>query len=107
MTIIAKIFAKIKKLQDISLKWKLLIPFLFFAFAGTTILATIGLTEPEQARIVWISTTLDLTEVAVSEVYRAEVEKREDLEIVGEAQELPFDSAGNLAFLETRVAHVA
>lgn len=70
-------------------------------------LATIGLTEPEQARIMWISTTLDLTEVAVSEVYHAEVEKREDLEIVGEAQELPFDSAGNLAFLETRAAHVA
>ena len=43
MTIIDHIFAKIKKLQDISLKWKLLIPFLFFAFAGTTTLATIGL----------------------------------------------------------------
>ncbi len=70
-------------------------------------LATIGLTEPEQARIVWISTTLDLAEVEVSEVYRAEIENREDLEIVREAQELPFDKKGNLAFLEAKAAHVA
>jgi len=70
-------------------------------------LAAIGLTEPEQARIVWISTTLDLTEVEVSEVYREEIEKREDLEIVREARELPLDQEGNLAFLETKAAHVA
>ena len=47
MTIIDNIFGKIKKLQDISLKWKLLIPFLFFAFTGTTTLATIGLTSQQ------------------------------------------------------------
>ncbi|MFP4037838.1 MAG: cache domain-containing protein, partial [Desulfobacteraceae bacterium] len=35
----------IEKLQGVSLKWKLLIPFLFFAFAGTTSLTYIGLTS--------------------------------------------------------------
>jgi PAS domain S-box-containing protein len=32
-----------KRVRDVSLKWKLLIPFLFFAFAGTSILTTINL----------------------------------------------------------------
>jgi methyl-accepting chemotaxis protein len=32
-----------KRIRDVSLKWKLLIPFLFFAFAGTSILTTINL----------------------------------------------------------------
>ena len=31
------------RIRDMSLKWKLLIPFLFFAFAGTSILTTINL----------------------------------------------------------------
>ena len=35
----------LQRLQGISLKWKLLIPFLFFAFAGTTTLTVIGLTS--------------------------------------------------------------
>jgi PAS domain S-box-containing protein len=32
-----------KRIKDVGLKWKLLIPFLFFAFAGTSILTTINL----------------------------------------------------------------
>ena len=35
------------KIRSLSLKWKLLIPFLFFAFTGTTILAFIGLTSQQ------------------------------------------------------------
>ncbi|MBN1850629.1 MAG: PAS domain S-box protein [Deltaproteobacteria bacterium] len=35
----------IDKLSGISLKWKLLIPFLFFAFAGTSVLTYIGLSS--------------------------------------------------------------
>jgi PAS domain S-box-containing protein len=43
------IFSKAsEKIQDMSLKWKLLIPFLFFAFAGTTVLTTIGLTSQQK-----------------------------------------------------------
>lgn len=38
----------LQKLQGVSLKWKLLIPFLFFAFAGTTTLTVIGLTSQQQ-----------------------------------------------------------
>ena len=38
----------IQKMQGISLKWKLLIPFLFFAFAGTTTLTVIGLTSQQR-----------------------------------------------------------
>jgi len=35
------------RIQGISLKWKLLVPFLFFAFAGTTILTLIGLVSQQ------------------------------------------------------------
>jgi methyl-accepting chemotaxis protein len=35
--------AMCKRIKDVGLKWKLLIPFLFFAFAGTSILTTINL----------------------------------------------------------------
>jgi PAS domain S-box-containing protein len=38
-----EILALHKRVRDVSLKWKLLIPFLFFAFAGTSILTTINL----------------------------------------------------------------
>jgi len=37
----------INRVQSISLKWKLLIPFLFFSFAGTTSLVYIGLNSQE------------------------------------------------------------
>jgi PAS domain S-box-containing protein len=36
------------RIRGLSLKWKLLIPFLFFAFAGTTILAYIGLSSQQR-----------------------------------------------------------
>ncbi len=38
----------LRRIQDISLKWKLLIPFLFFAFSGTTTLTVIGLTSQQR-----------------------------------------------------------
>ena len=38
----------IENVKSISLKWKLLIPFLFFAFAGTTVLTIIGLTSQQK-----------------------------------------------------------
>ena len=36
------------RIRSTSLKWKVLIPFLFFAFAGTTILSYIGLTSQQR-----------------------------------------------------------
>jgi len=38
----------INRVQNISLKWKLLIPFLFFSFAGTTSLVYIGLSSQQE-----------------------------------------------------------
>lgn len=40
--------AFIQRIRGISLKWKLLIPFLLFAFCGTTILSYIGLTSQQE-----------------------------------------------------------
>ena len=38
----------LETIKSLSLKWKLLIPFLFFAFVGTTSLTTIGLTSQQR-----------------------------------------------------------
>ncbi|MGE5841598.1 MAG: cache domain-containing protein, partial [Deltaproteobacteria bacterium] len=38
----------LEKIKSLSLKWKLLIPFLFFAFVGTTSLTAIGLTSQQR-----------------------------------------------------------
>jgi len=38
----------LETIQSLSLKWKLLIPFLFFAFVGTTSLTYIGLTSQQR-----------------------------------------------------------
>ena len=59
-------------------------------------LPTLGLVEPEAARVVHIADTLHLGEVLVSEVYLPEVVKRPDLEIVAGPFDMPFDMDGNL-----------
>jgi PAS domain S-box-containing protein len=43
-----KILPSWKRIRSISLKWKLMIPFLFFAFAGTSILTTISLSSQQK-----------------------------------------------------------
>jgi len=59
-------------------------------------LGTIGLIEPEDARIMRIKNTLELGEVEASEAYLEEMEDREDLEILIPPREIAFDAAGNL-----------
>jgi len=59
-------------------------------------LPTIGLTEPEDARVIQISNTLQLAEVLVSEAYLPEIEGRSDLEIVEPVHDMEFDDEGNL-----------
>lgn len=59
-------------------------------------LPTIGLTDPENAKIVHISDTLHLAEVHVSEAYLPEIEGRGDLEILEGPFEMEFDDDGNL-----------
>ena len=59
-------------------------------------LETVGLVEPENAKVLRIHNTLELGELLVSEAYRAEIEQRDDLDIIGEATDMPFDANGDL-----------
>jgi hypothetical protein len=59
-------------------------------------LPTIGLTEPPDAKILWIHNTLDLAEVECSQVYLKQARERTDLEVLTDLRDLPFDAAGNL-----------
>ncbi len=59
-------------------------------------LSVIGLTPPEQARVLWFQDTLHLAEVECSQAYHAEALAREDLEIASELRPLPLGPDGNL-----------
>ena len=59
----------------------------------------IGLTRPEQARVIRIKNTLMIGEIECSEAFLPDIQKRPDLEIVGEARPLPFDAAGQIVSL--------
>jgi hypothetical protein len=59
-------------------------------------LPTVGLVEPEAARMLWIRNTLELGEVECSAAYLDEARKRADLEILTEPRALVFDAGGNL-----------
>jgi hypothetical protein len=60
-------------------------------------LGMIGLTAPQDSRIVRIKNTLHLTEMDVSEPLRAEVAKNNRLSPVTAAAQFPFDIDGNLS----------
>ncbi len=62
----------------------------------TAALPLIGLTEPPDARLMWIRNTLDVAEVECSAAYWDEAQTRKDLEILGEPRPLPFDASGLL-----------
>jgi len=59
-------------------------------------LGNVGLAEPPDARLLWIANTLELAEVECSTIYLDEARRRDDLEILTEPRELPFDAEGNL-----------
>ncbi len=59
-------------------------------------LDTIGLTEPEDARVIRIESTLRLTELDISEVLLEDAKLHSRLEVMGETKPLAFDAAGNL-----------
>ncbi len=61
-----------------------------------TALKTIGLTLPENARVVHIKNTLHLETISVSEAFLAEVQSLDSLTIKGEATSLSFDEKGHL-----------
>ncbi|NQU22971.1 MAG: DUF2088 domain-containing protein [Candidatus Nealsonbacteria bacterium] len=59
-------------------------------------LGTIGLTEPPDAKLLWIADTLHLAEIECSAAYLDEARQRDDLEILTEPRDLPLDTDGNL-----------
>ena len=59
-------------------------------------LPIIGLTEPADAKLMWIHDTLDVAEVECSAAYLEEARARDDLEILSDLRPLPFDDAGVL-----------
>jgi hypothetical protein len=61
-----------------------------------TALSCIGLTPPEQARVIRIKNTLMLGEIEVSEALMPEVARRGDLTALSAPTPLPFDVAGRL-----------
>jgi hypothetical protein len=61
-----------------------------------TALKTIGLVEPQNARVVHIRDTLHLEEMYVSQAMLAEVEKSKSLSKIGPARPLKFGKDGNL-----------
>ncbi len=59
-------------------------------------LSTIGMTQPSDAKFLWIADTLHLAETECSTAYLDEVRGRDDLEILTEPRELPLGADGNL-----------
>ena len=59
------------------------------------VLQSCGLTPPEDIRFVWIRNTLDVAEFVCSEAYWDQVQSRDDLEIISDLCELPFDAEDN------------
>jgi hypothetical protein len=61
-----------------------------------TALGTIGLVEPQNARIVHIRDTLHLEEMYISQAMQKEAEKLKDISIIGKQRPLKFGQDGNL-----------
>jgi hypothetical protein len=59
-------------------------------------LPTIGLTPPEQAKMLWIKNTLELTEMECSAAYLEAAKTKPNCELISGLRDLPIDSAGNL-----------
>ncbi len=59
-------------------------------------LPTVGLTEPPNAKLLWIKNTLDLEEVECGAAYWDAAKGRDDLEVISTLRELPFDNRDDL-----------
>ncbi len=59
-------------------------------------LDTIGLTKPENARVIRIESTLRLTELDISEALLEDAQLHSSLEVIGETLPFEFDTTGNL-----------
>ena len=59
-------------------------------------LSTIGLTKPENARVIRIESTLKLTELDISEALVEDAQLHSSLKVIGETQPFQFDATSNL-----------
>ena len=59
-------------------------------------LATIGLIEPENAKVVHIRHTLDLSQMRISEALLSEAEKIKNVSLSGDIQPIKFTEEGNI-----------
>lgn len=59
-------------------------------------LNTIGLTAPQDARVIRIDSTLKLTELDISEALLEDAQLHSSLEVISETQPFPFDTTDNL-----------
>jgi hypothetical protein len=60
-------------------------------------LPTLGLVEPPDAEIMWISNTLEVSELECSVAYLEEARSRSDLELLCDPRPFEFDAQGNLS----------
>ncbi len=65
----------------------------------TTALSVIGLTDPVDAKVLWISDTLHVAELECSGAYFEAALQRDDLEILEQPRPIPFNADGNWADL--------
>ena len=68
-------------------------------------LDTIGLTAPEDARVIRIESTLRLTELDISEALLADAKLHSSLKVIGEPEPFDFDAAGNLLPFSMETPH--
>lgn len=66
-----------------------------------TMLPGIGLTDPIDAKLMWIQDTLHVSELEVSAAYLEEARERSDLEILSDPRPLPFDEKNMLPDVKT------
>ncbi|BDC51609.1 hypothetical protein F183_A39240 [Bryobacterales bacterium F-183] len=57
---------------------------------------TVGKFDMSDIRIGWIGNSLEIGHMALSATFRSEIEKRPELEILGDEWDLPYDEEGNL-----------
>lgn len=58
------------------------------------LMQTIGLVEPEDAKMIWIKNTLELSDMYISEALARKATDSTSLSVVGELEDLEFDSSG-------------
>lgn len=68
-------------------------------------LDTIGLTAPEDARVIRIESTLRLTELDISEALLEDAKLHSSLKVIGEPEPFDFDAAGNLLPFSMETPH--